>query len=404
MSDATREVQRAIDGGGHVRLDPGTYVVRTLQLRSDLTLEIPEGCTLLAHPENNAFDLQEKLSYDPHADMETSDFAHGLLVGRQLDAVSIVGGGTLDLGRTVRWGPKPIALRGCRDVRIEGLTIRRAPNYAISLGACDGVVVSQVRIRESLSDGIDPDSCRRVRIVDCDVESDDDAICVKASLFLGAPRASEDIEVVRCRTRSGTNGFKIGTETSGAVRRVFVHDCEFDARHRAGRDERMAELHGLDEAGGISIHSVDGSDVEGITLERIRITHARGAFSIRRGARGRGQEHPRAGLLRDVVLRDVEITDARGTASIVGLPGSPVERVLLERIDLEAVGGGAYDGAPVPELPDAYPQNTMFGDLPAWGLYARHVDGLKLTDVKMSTRTPDAREMIVLDDVRELNQ
>jgi hypothetical protein len=54
---------------------------------------------------------------------------------------------------------------------------------------------------------------------------------------------------------------------------------------------------------------------------------------------------------------------------------------------------------PVPEREDAYPQCTMFGRLPAWGLYARHVRNLVLTDVECTARTPDAREMIVLDDV-----
>jgi polygalacturonase len=218
-------------------------------------------------------------------------------------------------------------------------------------------------------------------------------------LFLGAPRASEDIEVVRCRTRSGTNGFKIGTETSGAVRRVRVQDCDFDARPREGRDERMAELHGLHEAGGVSIQTVDGSDVEDVTVERVRIRHARGAFSIRRGARGRGQQTPQPGLLRDLVLRDIDIANGREPSSIVGLPGFPVQRVTLERVRAEMIGGGSHDGGVVPELPDAYPQNTMFGTLPAYGLYARHVEGLTMRDVEFRARTPDTREMIVLDDV-----
>jgi hypothetical protein len=50
-------------------------------------------------------------------------------------------------------------------------------------------------------------------------------------------------------------------------------------------------------------------------------------------------------------------------------------------------------------LPDAYPQNTMFGTLPAWGLYVRHVEGLTMRDVDLRTRSSDSREMIVLDDV-----
>jgi polygalacturonase len=399
LDDATRLVQRAIDGGGHVRLELGTYLVRTLQLRSGVTLEIPEGTTLLAHPDNNGFDLQERLPYQPFADMETSDFAHALLAGRDLDGVAIVGDGTIDMARTVRWGPKPIALKQCRNVRVEGITILRSPNYCVSLGACDGVVVERVTIREALSDGIDVDSCHRVRIVDCDVESADDAICVKASLFLGAPRAAEDIDVIGCHTRSGTNGFKIGTETSGAVRRVLVRDCIFDARAREERDESAADLHDLHEGGGISIQTVDGGDVEQVKVEAVTIANARGAFSLRRGARGRGQEVASPGFLRDIVLHDVRAIGAIGTASITGLPEYPVERVTLDLVRLEVEGGGHHDGSSVPELPNAYPQNTMFGELPAWGLYARHVRELDLADCTFVASKPDERADVLTEDV-----
>src|SRR5205807_2452767 len=85
-------------------------------------------------------------------------------------------------------------------------------------GACDDVLVDSVTIRDAFSDGIDPDSCCRVRIVGCDVESDDDALCIKASLLLGEPRACEDVVVRECRLNSPSNGFKIGTETSGDPR------------------------------------------------------------------------------------------------------------------------------------------------------------------------------------------
>jgi hypothetical protein len=73
--------------------------------------------------------------------------------------------------------------------------------------------------------------------------------------------------------------------------------------------------------------------------------------------------------------------------------------VTLERVRAEMIGGGSHDGGAVPELPDAYPQNTMFGALPACGLYARHVEGLTMRDVDFRARTPDTRETIVLDDV-----
>ena len=107
----------------------------------------------------------------------------------------------------------------------------------------------------------------------------------------------------------------------------------------------------------------------------------------------------KAGLLRDIVLRDVDTVNARAASWIAGLPGSPVQRVTLERVRAELLGGGHRDGAVVPELPDAYPQNTMFGTLPAVGLYARHVRGLTLRDVVFRARATDRRPEIVTDDV-----
>ena len=68
----------------------------------------------------------------------------------------------------------------------------------------------------------------------------------------------------------------------------------------------MADLHDLHEAGGVSIQSVDGSDVEDVVVEHVTIRNSRGAISVRRGARGRGQAEPRPGVVRDVVFRDID--------------------------------------------------------------------------------------------------
>ena len=131
----------------------------------------------------------------------------------------------------------------------------------------------------------------------------------------------------------------------------------------------------------------------------MNIRHARGPISVRRGARGRGQADARPGVLRNVVLRDIEATETRETSWIAGVPGAPVEDILLERVRVDAFGGGQRVTDPVPEREDAYPQCTMFGPLPAWGLYARHVERLVIRDLRCTAGTPDEREMLVLDDV-----
>ena len=286
--------------------------------------------------------------HETYADIETSDLRTRSW-SADLERVADRRPGTIALDRTIRWGPKPIALRGCDDVRIEGITILGAPNYSVSLGACSDVVVDRVTIRDALSDGIDPDSCRRVRIVDCDVESDDDAICLKSSLFLGVPLPCEDIEVLRCRTRSGTNGFKIGTETSGPVRRVHVADCVFDARPRAGRDPRLADLHDLHEAGGISIQTVDGGDVEDIVIERVRIEHARGPISVQRArwAAGKSSRVP-ASWTTSSSATSTRPTCERHRRSR-GVPGGRSNGSRLDHVRIEAIGGGTpmVDAVPV---------------------------------------------------------
>src|SRR5262249_34087827 len=158
-----------------------------------------------------------------------------------------------------------------------------APNYAISLGGCHDVVVREVTIREAHCDGIDPDSCSGVQIVDCDVQSDDDAVCLKSSLILGAPTPCQDVEVARCRLRSGANAWKLGTETSGPARRVHVHDCTLDGRRRAERDEDWSRMIGVDEGGGIAIETVDGADITDVLVERCTVSHTYAPIFVRRG-------------------------------------------------------------------------------------------------------------------------
>src|SRR6185437_532073 len=93
---------------------------------------------------------------------------------------------------------------------------------------------------------------------------------------------------------------------------------------------------------------------------------------------------------------------------IAGLPGHPIEDVVLGDIQLTSPGGGVFPaGRQVPERPDAYPEAAMFGPLPASGIYCRHVRNLSLTGIALRTSQPDARPLLVADDadgltVREL--
>ena len=56
----------------------------------------------------------------------------------------------------------------------------------------------------------------------------------------------------------------------------------------------------------------------------------------------------------------------------------------------------------VPELPEVYPESSNWGILPAYGIFAKHVDDLTLKNVKITYKVPDTRHVCVLDDVNHV--
>jgi polygalacturonase len=400
----TRAIQGAIDAaasldGAVVRLPAGRWLSGTLQLRSDVTIELAAGSILLASDDDDDFATHERLPFATESDDETMDFAHALLAARDAENVVIAGAGTIDMNRRRRGGPKPIAFKRCRLVTVRGITIVHAPNYCVSLGGCDDVIVEGVVIRNAYADGIDPDCCRRVRIANCDIESDDDAVCLKASLLLGVPGATEDVVVTGCRMRSASNCFKLGTESTGDFRRIVVSSCTFDGRPADDHDGSAAA-----EGGGIAILSVDGGAIDGVSVSDVVMHDVVAPIFVRLGNRGRDQDRRSPGVLRNVEIRDVVARGARGTGSIAGLPGHPVEGITLERVRIDHLPSTEEaSGLDVPERPARYPRVSMYGNLPAFGLYVRHARDVRLRDVELTVDAIDARPALVADDVGGLH-
>ncbi len=393
----TRALQAAIDAagrtGGTVAVPPGEYISGTLHLRSGVTLALGAGAILIASPHDADFDPVEQLPYNSFADAETQDFRFALLQGRDLARVGIVGRGQIDGNRSSRGGPKPIALRQCRDVRIRDLTILNAGNYNVSLLGCDGVDIAGVTIRNGQSDGIDPDCCRNVRISNCRIQSQDDAIVVKASFALGTPRGTRNVTVAGCHLTTLHNGLKLGTESTGDFRDVVFRDCTIVGRPHVWKGELSS---------GVAIETVDGGHLERVSVSDIRMTNVRSPIFVRLGQRGRGQAVAAAGTLQTVSISNVTAVGAMIASSITGIPGHAVVGVLLKNVRITARGGGGADLVTkiVPGRGTAYPDASMFRDLPAYGLYVRHVDGLVLEGVDLGFDQTDERPAVVLDDVR----
>lgn len=397
-TDATRAVQAAIDacneqGGGTVSFPPGIYLCGSLHLKSNVALFLTHGAKILAHPNDARFDPCEILGFPNDADRETSYFHFALIWGEDLENIAIYGTGTIDGNRTKRGGPKPIALKRCRQVSIQDISIIHAPNYAISLLGTDFVNIDGVTIRDSFCDGIDPDACHHVRIANCQIETWDDAIVPKASFSPGYRRSTEFLTVTNCQLATACNAFKLGTESGGDFKFITVSNCVFYNLPQYRQP-----------SAGIALESVDGAHIDGVTISNISMQNVETPVFLRLGNRGRDQATPTPGSLKNVIISNITATGAKRGCLVAGIPDFPVTGVTLDNLRISITGGGAAEltRRDVPEEIAKYPDSEMFGDLPAFGFYGRHAINLKVRNLQFSLESPDQRPALVFEDVQFL--
>jgi len=316
----------------------------------------------------------------------------------------------------------------CNQLTFSGVTYKRPAFWGLNLIDCKNIHFNSVTVRfrnnNFNNDGLDMDGCENVLIENCDIDSGDDAICLKSS-----KNPCRNIVVRGCRVASNTAPLKFGTSSRGGFFDVSVSNCYF-------YNSPM---------GAIKLQLVDGGRLENVNISRIVMEDMGNPIFIRLGNRGRtytgrtsgGQgsdvqtEGAPIGTLKNLRISDVvarvtiedrakaaraayknlkadtspEVTNREkskaGPIMITGIPGHYVEDVVLENIQISYPGGGTQEDAErvVSEDIARYPEQFFFGVLPAWGAYIRHARNIEFKNVVMQTRTADARKKIILDDV-----
>ncbi|MGH9667908.1 MAG: glycoside hydrolase family 28 protein, partial [Bryobacteraceae bacterium] len=396
----TIAIQKAIDaaaaqGGGIVMAPAGRYLSGTIHLKSNITLYLSPGAVILASPDNGDFDPYETLPFQSVSDKETTYFHYALVAAEGVHDIAIEGKGAIDGNRTRRGGPKTVAIKLCQRVTLRGITVRNSPNYSISFWGTDYIDIEGVSVLNGYADGIDPDSCRFVRIVNCYVDSWDDAICPKASPSMGMEqrRAVENLTVTNCVLRTNCSNFKFGTESSGDFKNATVSNCVMLPRDT-----------GRPPISGVSLESVDGSHIDGVSVSNLTMTGVRVPVFIRLGNRARGLDPKIPGSVDNVSIANLNVRGYTVPASVTGLPDHRVRGVTIQGLHLAAEGGVTQAGGlDVPELEEKYPEGTMWGTLPTWVLYARHVAGLRVRDVDAHWTQRDVRPAMIFDDVEDLS-
>jgi glycosyl hydrolase family 28/pectate lyase-like protein len=396
----TAAIQKSIDGcaaagGGVVHFGAGRYLTGTIQLKSNVTLYLDKDAVILGSP-----DGADYRNPDPFLDGVGEPMGSALIVAVGADRPCLEGPGTVDgQGLKVYRAQKPFIKRPflvrwvrCTNVAMHDVHLTNPGAWTLEFFQTIGAIVENVTIRsraEALSnnDGIDIDSSENIHVQHCDVISGDDALVIKST----SDRPSRNIFARDSKLSTRTNAIKLGTESYGGFENINISNCQI-------ANTRMA---------GIALYEVDGGELRHVTISDITMDGVAVPISIRLGARlrtFRNGERPRTiGALREVTIRNVSAKDVAWIGMLInGIPGHPVDGLMLDNIRLELPGGGTPQAAKVllAELPSVYPEYDMFGDvLPACGIYARHVRGMILKDVRMTNIRPDARPMKVFIDV-----
>lgn len=417
----TKAIQAVIDqaydkGGGTVVIPPGRFLTGGLVLRSRVTLHLEAGAILLGSPHVEDYD------YRPGPPVEGDANGRHLIFALDAEDIAITGSGTIDGNGSafwkkkdrqapeeselwldvVAWDYEPATSRRpspmlefarCRNVRVEDVQLANAAGWTMRPVACESVVIRGIRVRNPIfapnTDGMDITACRNVFVSDCDIATGDDAICIKSENPYGELLPTKNITVTNCVLSTCCNGFKIGTATHGAVENiafsnsVIYNDDSAPLNHRA--------------TSGIALEIVDGGYLDGVVITNIQMQNARTPLFVRLGRRTSGARS----YLRNIHVSHVHATGVLLTSSITGLAGMSVEDVTLENCSFLSREGATQIRDSIPELPANYPEARMFGQLPASGLYLRHVKNIQLSGLKLDAAPEDIRPLIVCDDVHQ---
>ncbi|MCL5279204.1 MAG: glycosyl hydrolase family 28 protein [Planctomycetes bacterium] len=372
-------IQKAIDnaaqaGGGTVYVPAGNYRCGQLQLRSHVTLYLESGATLWVSPDK-------------------ADYQRGntFLLAQDQNNITIGGRGTIhgtgqeDLQRKrgdkrprPDWRAGILRFTGCTNVAIRDITIRYSDTWTLDLERCEDVVIDGVRILNNYyrvnADGIDPVSCRRVRISNCSIVAGDDCIVCKTR----EGRPCEDIVVTNCVLESIATAVKIGTESPSDFRNILVSNCVI----------RNSTI-------GLGLFIKDGGTAERISFSNCTIETIRQPELANESLKDsiypifvdieKRQANSRIGKIRALSFSDISILSDNGIL-IQGMTSGRIENVSLRNVTMRIDGAADYArrkkhvGGKTEKTEDR--RETVFARQPSYVTLA-NLDGLTVNGLRV---------------------
>jgi polygalacturonase len=337
----TAAIQKALDecgqsGGGVVEMPAGIYLSKPIFLRSKTKLQLDAGAILQARDEPSDF---------LDANGATLAFVNGV----NLTNITIRGQGKID-GAGARWWapvraakrsgrpetvrrPRLVVLAGCKDVRVENVTLQNSPSFHLVPSDCEDVVISGVTIQAPAdspnTDAIDP-SCRNLLITKCKLDVGDDNVAIKAGhKAAGRGFQDENITVMDCTFLRG-HGMSIGSETRGGVKNLLVKNCTFNGTTSGIRIKTSRERGGTVE--NLVYRDITMTNVEipiNITCYYPKVPAADSAQPVTANTP----------VYRDIQIKNLTASGPKSVGFIVGLPELCISNVVFENVKLSANTG-----------------------------------------------------------------
>lgn len=407
--------QCAAAGGGTVVIPSGKFLTGTVMLKDNVELHLQMGAVLLASINRDDFPRQPQPVYRSLKD-KGGWFA--LIFAEGARNIAITGRGMIDgngaqqqpdpalFGGDLDGRPRNILFISCKNVRVEGITMRNSGMWNQHYLDCEDVLIDRIEVYNHANrnnDGIDIDGCRRVVVSNSVFDSDDDGITLKST----GPAPTEDVVITNCVVSSFCNAIKAGTESSGGFRNISISNCVVKPSRSRSQPVFNTPRHGIT---GISLEIVDGGVMEGITISNVTIEGTECPLYIRLGNRARKYaaeaEEPGIGAMRNIVISNlVAYNTSNFSSSITAVPGSYIENIQLSNIQIINRGGlkeGDFIAHPdkVPEDEKGYPQPTVWGNLPSSLLFVRHVKNLSVNNVMFGSNEAESRTPVIAVDVK----
>ena len=365
-TDDTNAIQAAIMNcpkDGSVYVPAGTYFVRPLFLRSNMTLYMDKDAELLGDPDRNHYPLlpgmvqgtdeKSEYSFSSWEGNPLTSFA-SLITAVDCENTTIIGGtlnGNADNSdwwdnhkkKRIAWRPNTIFFNQCQNMTVSHVTVKNSPCWTIHPYYSDHLKFMDLYIQNPYNspntDGFDPESCKDVEIIGVRISVGDDCIAIKSGkMYMGINhyQPADNIVIRNCRLEHGHGSVTVGSEVASGVSGINISKCLFI---ETDRGLRIKTRRGRGEK----------SVIDDVNLSNIRMENVRMPFTVNmfyfcdpdghtsyvqdQKPRPVDERTPRIGR---ISAKNISCTGVN--ASLVcayGLPERPIEELEFENIDAE---------------------------------------------------------------------